>query len=124
MDNFGSWILEELEKRKMTQADLARATDITTAQMSRIVSGQRNAGKDTLTAIARALHLPPHLVFEKAGVLPPEKEKDPWVEEMSHNLGKLTGLRRSIAESLVKSLIAAEESEDKSAAAPKATQTR
>jgi len=75
MDNlFGIWLLEELEKRGMSQADLSRSSGITTAQMSRIISGTRGAGKKTLTAIAHALRLPPDLVFEKAGILPPTTE--------------------------------------------------
>lgn len=61
----------------MSQSDLSRASNVTTAQISRIISGQRNPGKDTLTAFARALKLPPELVFEKAGILPPKNDLSP-----------------------------------------------
>lgn len=58
----------------MSQSDLARASNITTAQISRIISGQRNPGKDALVSIAHALKLPPDMVFERAGVLPTKNE--------------------------------------------------
>lgn len=77
MEKFGMWLLKELEERNMSQSDLARACSITTAQISRIISGTRSAGKESLTAIAHALRLPPDLVFEKAGVLPPKLELSP-----------------------------------------------
>ncbi len=70
MQNFSSWILEELDKRNMSQSDLARACNITTAQISRIVSGKQNAGKKSLTKFAQAFKLPLDYVFEKAGLLP------------------------------------------------------
>jgi len=68
----------------MSQADLARASSITTAQMSRIISGERNAGKTTLTKIASALKLPPDLVFEKAGVLPSKTDLSPIKRKLAH----------------------------------------
>jgi transcriptional regulator with XRE-family HTH domain len=77
MRKFGSWLLKELDKHDMSQSDLARACKITTAQMSRIVSGERNAGTETLTNIAHAFKLPVDLVFEKAGLLPPNSELSP-----------------------------------------------
>ena len=70
MNNFGEWLTKELEEKGMSQADLSRAVKVTTAQMSRIISGQRSASNETLVSIADALHLRPILVFEKAGELP------------------------------------------------------
>lgn len=84
MENFGMWLLKELEKRNMSQSDLARACSITTAQISRIISGTRSAGKDSLTAIAHALRLPPDLVFEKAGILPPKIELSALKRRLLH----------------------------------------
>lgn len=84
MKNFGQWLTEELEKRDMNQSDLARASNITTAQISRIISGRRGVGEQALTAIAHALRLPPDLVFEKAGVLPPKTELSPIKRALLH----------------------------------------
>jgi transcriptional regulator with XRE-family HTH domain len=74
MQKFSSWLLEELDKRNMSQSDLARACDITTAQISRIVSGERNVGTKSLTKFAQAFKLPLDYVFEQAGLLPPGSE--------------------------------------------------
>ena len=68
----------------MSQADLARACKVTTAQISRIVSGDRGGGKKTLIAIAQAFHLPPELVFEKAGLLPAKSELSPIKRALLH----------------------------------------
>jgi len=85
MEPFGTWLLKELTKQSMSQADLARASGITTAHMSRIISGERNAGKDALAKIAYALRLPPETVFIAAGIYKPtytkDDEKDPTLLE-------------------------------------------
>jgi transcriptional regulator with XRE-family HTH domain len=70
MENFGEWLKSELEKRKISQKELADLSGITPAQISRIISGTRGAGEQALVAIARALRIPPELVFQKAGLLP------------------------------------------------------
>ena len=74
MKNFGSWLLEELDNRSMSQADLARACNISTACISRVVSGKGNAGKKSLMKFAEAFKLPLDYVFEKAGLLPPNSD--------------------------------------------------
>jgi len=74
MEKFGSWLLTELDERDMSQSDFAHACKITTAQMSRIVSGERNAGIETLTNIAHTFKIPVDFIFEKAGLLPPNSE--------------------------------------------------
>ncbi len=84
MKNFGEWLAEELKIRSMNQSDLARASNITTAQISRIISGRRGVGEQALTAIAHALRLPPDLVFEKAGILPPKIELSPIKRKLAH----------------------------------------
>lgn len=41
-------------------------------------------GEQALTAIAHALRLPPDLVFEKAGILPPKPELSPIKRALLH----------------------------------------
>ncbi len=84
MNKFGSWLLKEIESRDMSQSDLARACEITTAQMSRIISGERNAGKETIAKIARAFKLPPETVFRAAGLLPPQSPENEIIEQITH----------------------------------------
>lgn len=77
MEKFHLWLSEELDRRNMSQADLARACNITAAHISRIVSGERNVGTTSLTNFAQALNLPVDFVFEKAGFLPPTSDLSP-----------------------------------------------
>jgi transcriptional regulator with XRE-family HTH domain len=125
LSSFINWAQALMNAKNITQADIARTGYVTTAAVSKLFTYQvKSVGVEMCKAIAEATGTSLETVYRKAGLLPPSNAEDPWVEEMSHNLGKLTGLRRSIAESLVKSLIVAEEKESGSAAAPKATQPR
>lgn len=84
MDNFAEWLKAELEKRDWKQADLVRATQLDSAVISYIINGKRRSGESTARAIARALKLPPELVFEKAGLLPPKPELSPIKRKLAH----------------------------------------
>uniref|UniRef100_A0A6M3JEI9 Putative DNA binding, helix-turn-helix domain containing protein n=1 Tax=viral metagenome TaxID=1070528 RepID=A0A6M3JEI9_9ZZZZ len=84
MDNFTEWLLAEIDKRKWTQADLSRASGLTTAGISRILSGSRGAGIDALNAIAGAFNYPLETVYRQAGLLPPSSPNDPRLEELRH----------------------------------------
>jgi transcriptional regulator with XRE-family HTH domain len=84
MDNFAAWLKRELENRNWKQADLVRATNLDSAVISYLINGKRNAGETTARAIARALKLPPELVFEKAGLLPPKPELSPTKRKLAH----------------------------------------
>ena len=110
MEKFSDWLMQELRSRNMSQSDLSRSSNITTAQISRIISGQRNPGQDTLSAIAKAFKLPPEFVFEKAGILPPSVE-DPWVSKMNHKLELLTGPRREMAERILDTMLSEQDRE-------------
>jgi len=73
--DFVNWVLSELKKREMSQSDLAHLCGVTSAQISRIISGERKAGEKTLLGIAKAFKISPEIVFEKADILPPSSEK-------------------------------------------------
>lgn len=74
MESFSNWLLAELKSRDMSQSDLAHIAKLGSGTISNIMTGNRKVGQDTLTKIAHALKLPPDLVFEKAGILPPKPE--------------------------------------------------
>jgi transcriptional regulator with XRE-family HTH domain len=84
MDNFPEWLNTQLTERRWKPADLARESHLSAAVISNILNGHRNAGEKTLIAIARGLHLPPKLVFEKAGILPQELELSPIKRQLIH----------------------------------------
>ena len=84
MNNFGEWILAELEKRNLSQADLARMTGSSRAAISNLISGERPPGKKLAEKIASAFHIPVVRVYQEAGLLPPDKtEHDELAEEAS-----------------------------------------
>ena len=67
---FVDWLQRQLNERGMDQAELTRRGNISSGQVSRVMSGQRGAGIDFLLGVARALRLAPEEVFRAAGVLP------------------------------------------------------
>lgn len=69
---FGDWLQGELSNRGWDQAELVRRSGISSAQISRLVTGGREPGKDAIAGIARAFRLPPEDVLRHAGILPPK----------------------------------------------------
>ncbi|MBA3533695.1 MAG: helix-turn-helix transcriptional regulator [Ardenticatenales bacterium] len=90
--DFAEWLQGELDRRGWDQAELARRSGITTAQVSRVISGGRNAGADFCIAIANALNLSREEVFRARGWLLSEPEKvvppgtDPLVTQVAEEL--------------------------------------
>ncbi|MHB9132901.1 MAG: helix-turn-helix domain-containing protein [Armatimonadota bacterium] len=72
--DFGKWLAEELRQRRWDQLEIRRQGGLTSAQISRIISGERKPGPTACVVIARALGLPPEEVFRRAGLLPPARE--------------------------------------------------
>ena len=71
--DFAEWLTNELAVKGWDQAELSRRSGITTAHISRIMTGQRHPGSEALSGIARALRLPPEELFRRAGLLPPKR---------------------------------------------------
>ena len=82
---FNEWLLEQLKANNWSQADLARATGLSNAAISRYFGG-RIPDKEELRRIAHALKLPPEFVFEKAGLLPTKPKENEKIIQMRHLL--------------------------------------
>lgn len=54
--------------RELTQEQLAERAGVSNKEVSLIELGKRNAGLDTLAALARSLDVDPSAFFEQAGV--------------------------------------------------------
>lgn len=89
MDNFGRWLVDILSERGMSQSDLARMAGISRGTVSNIISGKRGRGTDSLTAIARALKLPPETLYRAAELLPGVEAKDEKYQEFEHLLTRV-----------------------------------
>lgn len=70
MKDFSVWLLEEVNERGWTFAELAKRAGMNTGTLSRVLNETRNPGPDFCTAIARALGIPVEEVFRRAGLLP------------------------------------------------------
>jgi transcriptional regulator with XRE-family HTH domain len=74
MENFGSWLLNVLREKEISQSELARRAHISKGTVSNLINGTSGIGEDSLIAIAKALNLPPEILFEKAGKFRPKPE--------------------------------------------------
>ena len=89
--DFSDWLFEELIKRGIKPAELARKAGLDKGIISRILNRERRPEPETLTSIARALRLPPEQIFRVAGLLPIDPKSDPLIEEGIHILRQLKG---------------------------------
>lgn len=80
---FNDWLLKQLQEKNWSQADLARSSGLTKSAISKYLSG-RVPDETALRKIARALKLPPELVFEKAGILPAKPDLSPIKRKLAH----------------------------------------
>lgn len=79
------WLIAEREAKGMTQADLARAANLTRTAISDYENRQRaNPQTEALVKISVALGYPPEYLPRLAGILPPEPEADPVLDQISH----------------------------------------
>jgi transcriptional regulator with XRE-family HTH domain len=95
-----------LTKKGMNQTDLADRINVTPAQISRIMSGERGTSIETLVKIADALNIRHEDIFKAAaGILPANKDIDPWVEQMNIKLNSIKDpAARALAEKVLESL--------------------
>jgi len=74
---FQEWLQAELDNRNWKQADLSRASGLSTAAISRIMTGSRGVGTESCKAIAHAFQLPQEIIFRKARFLTAKPKNDP-----------------------------------------------
>jgi transcriptional regulator with XRE-family HTH domain len=84
MENFREFLESEMKKRGWKQADLARASNLSTAAISNIINGRRGVGEESIIALAHALNIPRETVFRAAGFLTQREVIDQGVEELNH----------------------------------------
>lgn len=87
--SFSDWLRQEIEKRDLSQADLARRARLSEAQISRLLADKRGVGEGGLRKIADALQISPITVLRKAGILPPSPETEITADDWMFLLSEL-----------------------------------
>lgn len=86
---FGNWVLELLDDRKWSQADLARKCRISPAQISRLLSGERQPGIQTCLKLSQGLNLTLDLVCQQAGLIEKTGDFDHRSDELLRLFSRL-----------------------------------
>jgi transcriptional regulator with XRE-family HTH domain len=74
--DFSDWLLQEMNKRGWSQADLARNSGLNRQSVSDYVNRRRtNPDPEALVSIAKGLKISPITIFRIAGLLPEGGEK-------------------------------------------------
>lgn len=87
---FGEFMLKAIREAKITQAELARLSGISAAQVSRLFNGISEPGPDACRAFASALGIPTETVFRAAGFLPNRPGTDEDYEELKHLFNQMS----------------------------------
>ncbi len=90
INSFADWLNDVMAERDIRPADLARLANINKGILSRILSNERRPAPETLESIARALKLPPEVVFRRAGLLPPAPPDTEYKEELLYLFNELS----------------------------------
>ena len=96
MDDFGVWLLDQINERGWTQAELARRAKVSRAAISLILSEGRRPGHEVSAAIARAFNIPPEQVFQAAGILEYKSPTTDQLDELMHLAVQLTDADRDL----------------------------
>lgn len=80
-------ILDRLDEKDMTQADLARRMDVSPARVSQILGGPKNFGLKTLAKVAAALNLSVDFELDRATapLLPEQKRREALARRRSEH---------------------------------------
>lgn len=87
--DFPQWLSEQLDIKAWNKAELSRRSGVSAPQITRIMNREQSPGKESLIAIARALHLPQETVFRAAGMLPPVPARNEQIERIMNYLDTL-----------------------------------
>lgn len=104
-------IRQRMQDLDIPQGVMAERLSMTPSQVSRIISGDRGTTLENLIAIADILKIDRRYFLAVAAGLPPETDKDPWVEDVSHKLKLLPPNLRGFADDIIDSILKREDAE-------------
>ncbi|MFZ5856737.1 MAG: helix-turn-helix domain-containing protein [Chloroflexota bacterium] len=85
---FNDWLLNQMQQKEWSQADLARHSGLTKGAISKYING-RIPDEAAIRKIARALKISPETVFRAAGLLPPQSPETELINQISHLTSEL-----------------------------------
>jgi transcriptional regulator with XRE-family HTH domain len=88
--DFSEWLLQKMESKGWSQADLARAAGLNRQSISDYINRRRtNPEPEAMIAIADAFDISPITVFRKAGLLPDRPETEVTFDDWKFLLEQL-----------------------------------
>jgi len=87
---FPQWILNQLENREWSRAELARRAGLSRTAISDVITGKANAGYTLCVSVANALELPQESTLRAAGLLPSDPDIDEEIEQILYDVAKLS----------------------------------
>jgi transcriptional regulator with XRE-family HTH domain len=94
-DGFVAWLERELDQRNWRQADLVRASGITSAHVSRVMTGGFRPGLDFFEGVQRALKVPMLEILERAEIVRIPGDILPEVRTLNDRLLSLSDQERA-----------------------------
>ena len=79
-----------MEIREWSQAELSRQAGLSRTAISDVISGKAGPGYNLCMSVAKAFEMPPESIMRVAGLLPAEPEIDEEIEQILHEVAKLT----------------------------------
>jgi transcriptional regulator with XRE-family HTH domain len=110
-DQFRQWLTSEMEKRRFSQVELAKATGISQPFISRVLHGERLATADFCVKVALTLDEPPEKLLRLAGILPSNQTEDDTLQELMELARSLPLAKRQEVLRFVRFLYQSEQSE-------------
>lgn len=74
MEDFASWLNQELERRGWSRSEAARRGGFSPSMIDKVVNGYARPGLDFCRGISRAFGMPLEEVFRRAGILPARED--------------------------------------------------
>ena len=105
MSKFTDWLLEEMNAREWSQADLARRSKLSRTAVSNVLSENRKAGAEFCLSVAVAFGIPPEIAFRRAGLLPPVSPEEVNTQVMVFLFRQLGPVDQQQAINFVRSLL-------------------
>lgn len=106
---FSHWLKNKMDEQNISQIDFAHRAGITVQTVRNILTQNRRPGPTACIGIARALNLPPSVVYMHAGLLPQEKDKAELETILSHKITLLNSNQQQVISDLVDSMLAKNE---------------